>query len=143
MPKPTPKSGTRPTASPAAVPPHTRAEAERTHPWDPAPAPPEQPAEPPARPDGPADAREPGSAPRRPGGRPRARARGKSLDLGEWSRQVSGSALKVAAARRKLSGRENELADLVARARAAGVGDDVLTAWLIAAGLGAEDLHRT
>ncbi|WP_017596441.1 hypothetical protein [Nocardiopsis potens] len=56
---------------------------------------------------------------------------------------MSGSALKVAAARRKLSGRENELADLVARARAAGVGDDVLTAWLIAAGLGAEDLHRT
>ncbi|MBB5436327.1 hypothetical protein [Nocardiopsis composta] len=56
---------------------------------------------------------------------------------------MSGSALKVAAARRKLTRREAELADVVARARAAGVDEGVLGAWLIAAGLGAEDLPRT
>ncbi len=149
MAKPKPKASSAPTGQPAAVPPHTREQAGRTHPWDPAPASAEQPArpprpaEPPARPDGPADAREPGSAPRRPSGRPRARARDKAPELGEWSRQVSGSALKVAAARRKLTRREAELADVVARARAAGVDEGVLGAWLIAAGLGAEDLPRT
>lgn len=52
---------------------------------------------------------------------------------------VSVAALKVGAARRKVDSREEELARVVAQARAAGASEEILSAWLISAGLTPEE----
>jgi len=55
---------------------------------------------------------------------------------------VNVAALKVGAARRKTATREQELEAVIGQARAAGADDATLGAWLVAAGLGLEDLPQ-
>ena len=141
MAKPKPKASSAPTGQPAAVPPRTREDGGRQHPWEPEPArPAPAPETPHAAGNGLANRRPDGRAPDRPDARTRGRARGKSPDLEQWGRLVNVAALKVGAARRKMATREQELEAVIGQARAAGADDATLGAWLVAAGLGPEDL---
>ncbi|MFC9941357.1 hypothetical protein [Nocardiopsis alba] len=80
-------------------------------------------------------ARTPGRAP----GRTRARTRAKEVDLAQWSKLVNTEALKVRSAQRKLAQREQEMNEVLDQARAAGVNENLLSAWLVAAGLHMDD----
>lgn len=147
-PKPKPKASNAPTetprtaaapspaAAPPAVPPHTREEG-RQHPWEPEEQKDGGRAD--ATPPAPASGRPGEPAPGRASARPRARTRGTRPDLEQWGRMVSVAALKVGAARRKVDSREEELARVVAQARAAGASEEILSAWLISAGLTPEE----
>ena len=139
MAKPKPKASSAPTGQPAAVPPRTREDGGRQHPWEPestGPAPaPESSRSAEIDPEyGRPDVRPPARTPERT----RARARRKSPDLEQWGRLVNVAALKVGAAQRKLTTREQELADVIGQARAAGADEETLRAWLVSAGLSQE-----
>lgn len=144
MAKPKPKASSAPTGQPAAVPPRTREDGGRQHPWEPesaGPAP--APEAPHAAGVGLAHRRPDARTSDRPDARTRVRARGKSPDLEQWGRLVNVAALKVGAARRKTDTREQELLAVIAQARAAGADDATLGAWLVSAGLSQEDLPET
>ena len=140
MAKPKPKASSAPTGQPAAVPPRTREDGGRQHPWEPEPAGPAPAPEPNAAGVGLAHGRPDKRTPARPESRTRVRARGKSPDLEQWGRLVNVAALKVGAARRKMNTREQELLAVIAQARAAGADEETLRAWLVSAGLSQEDL---
>lgn|SRR5690606_4037660 len=143
MAKPKPKASSTPTGQPAAVPPRTRDDGGRQHPWEPEPAGPTPASEEPRAPGaGLAHRRPDRRASARPEARTRVRARDKSPDLEQWGRLVNVAALKVGAARRKTATREQELEAVIGQARAAGADDATLGAWLVAAGLGLEDLPQ-